>query len=113
MGPTVDWHLSPNKSHIVCAKKKLLLASPEECLLASKLCHCPSEEKVNQLSMGVNRGQEKTRVVCYSRAGRGFLWLLVPGDKQEPEAPSSSAFSPQRPGLSELCPCGATCKAFS
>ena len=55
MGPTLDWHLRPNKYHIVCAAKKLPLASPGECLLASKLHHCPCEEKVSQLSRGKQR----------------------------------------------------------
>lgn len=29
VGPTLDWHLNPNKYHIVCAKKRLLLAVQE------------------------------------------------------------------------------------
>lgn len=54
-GPTLDWHLRPNEQHIVCGEKKLLLASPGDCGLACKVGHCPSGEKVSQLSGGTQR----------------------------------------------------------
>lgn len=74
MGPTVNWHLSPNKYHIVCAEKKWLLAYPREGWLASKLCHCPSEEKVNQLHVKGEREDKKIVVYC---SREGSYTLLV------------------------------------
>lgn len=58
VGPTLDWHLNTNEYHIVCAAKRLPLASPGECLLASKLHHCPREEKVSY--RGENRRWENS-----------------------------------------------------
>lgn len=108
VGPILDWHLSPNKHHIVCAVKKLPQASPGGCLLASKLRHCPKEEKVNQLS-GRKGGQENSSLWQQERVLRPS-WC--------PKANRSPGLRPLMNFLSKAWapwagPPRATCKSFS
>lgn len=102
VGPTLDWHLSPNKYHIVCAAKRLPLASPGECLLASKLHHCPRKEKVSY--RGENRGWENS---SFWQEEEGSSALLVSWGNVQWWIFSA------KPVLPELVLTGTTCEAFS
>ena len=101
VGPTLDWHLSPNKYHIVCAAKRLPLVSPGECLLASKLHHCPRKEKVSY--RGENRGWENS---SFWQEEEGSSALLVSWGNVQWWIFSA------KPGP-ELVLTGATCETFS
>ena len=102
VGPTLDWHLNTNKYHIVCAAKRLPLASPGECLLASKLHHCPREEKVSY--QGENRRWENCSL--WQQEEGSYAFLVSWGNVQW------WIFS-TKPGLPELVLTPPTCETFT